>query len=91
MSKTYQVEFSQRASKALSKIDPPNKQLIVSWIEERLEGCSDPRRYGKSLTGEFSGAWRYRVGSYRIVADIIDDKILIHVLDVGHRRKIYKR
>jgi len=91
MSKKYKVEFTKQAHKMLSKIDPPNKQLIVSWIEERLEGCDDPRRYGKGLTGEFAGAWRYRVGDYRIIADIIDDKVVISVLAVGHRSKIYKR
>ena len=91
MSKTYKVEFSKRAAKALSKMDPPTKQLIVSWVEQRLEGCDNPRRYGKGLEGDLSSAWSYRVGDYRVIADIADDKILIYVLDIGHRRKIYKR
>ncbi|MCL2654997.1 MAG: type II toxin-antitoxin system RelE/ParE family toxin [Coriobacteriia bacterium] len=91
MSKKYTVEFTKQAHKMLSKIDPPNQQLIISWIEDRLEDCDDPRKYGKGLTGKFSGAWRYRIGDFRIIADIIDHKVLISVLTVGHRSKVYKR
>ena len=49
----------------------------------------NPRIKGKALTSDLKGLWRYRVGDYRILADIQDDKIVILILDIGHRSKIY--
>jgi len=91
VSKTYVVRFSKAADKALTKMDSFEKQLVVSWIEDKLEGCTNPRIHGKSLTGELSGKWRYRVGSYRIIAEILDSEIVIYILDIGHRSDIYKK
>jgi len=89
MSKEYKVIISKSAEKSLSKMDSYTKRVIVSWLEEKLEQCNDPRQYGKSLTGDLSGKWRYRVGDYRIIAEIQDEKILILVLAIGHRREVY--
>ena len=91
MSQGYQVEFTKKANKALEKMDRFNKELIISWIERKLEGCVDPRIFGKGLTGNMSERWRYRVGNYRILAKIYDQKVLIHIIDIGHRDKIYTR
>ena len=91
MTKKYSVELSPRAIKELSKIDPFTKKIILAWIRERLEDCENPRAYGKGLSGDLSGLWRYRIGDSRVIARIIDEQVLILVLDVGHRRKIYKR
>lgn len=90
MKKVFAVRFSKAADKALAKMDPFDKQMVVSWIEGRLEGCNNPRQYGKGLTGNHAGEWRYRAGNYRIIAEILDDQIIIHILDIGHRREIYK-
>ena len=89
-SKKYTVDFSKAGDKALSKLDAFDKKILISWIEDKLEGCTDPRRYGKGLSGERSGQWRYRIGSFRVIADIQDDKVLVLIIDVGHRKKIYK-
>jgi len=88
---TYTVELSDDADKALSKMDPFQRKLIVSWIDDKLKDCTDPRRHGKGLSGNLSGRWRYRIGDYRVLAKIFDDKVLILVLDIGHRREIYRR
>lgn len=85
----YQVEFTAQALKDLKKLDKHTRMLILAWIQKNLVGCTDPRQHGKGLTANRSGQWRYRVGDYRILADIQDDKILILVLSVGHRREIY--
>ncbi|WP_242005059.1 type II toxin-antitoxin system RelE family toxin [Brachyspira aalborgi] len=45
---------------------------------------------GKSLAGNLSGFWRYRVGDYRIICDIVDSEITIYILDISHRSKSYK-
>ena len=85
----YKVELTNKAKKQLSKMDKTTAKFITSWLRKNLENCQNPRQYGKSLTGNRSGEWRYRVGDYRIIADIQDDKIVILVLEIGHRREIY--
>ena len=85
----YSVEYTKLAIKELKKLDKPTRALIFGWIEKNLVGCEDPRRHGKGLTSNRSGQWRYRVGDYRILAEIQDAKITILVLTVGHRRDVY--
>ena len=87
----YKVEFTKNAKKALKKIDKKDSAKILIWMKKNLENCENPRQYGKPLKGTLSELWRYRVGNYRILADINDDKILISVVDVGHRKEIYER
>ena len=85
----YKVEFSQRALKELKKLDRHTAALILGWIRKNLEGCENPRLHGKCLTANQSGKWRYRVGDYRLLAEIQDNKIIILILNIGHRREIY--
>jgi mRNA interferase RelE/StbE len=87
---SYQVEFTQRALKELKKLDKHTAALILGWIRKNLEGCTDPRQFGKGLTANRSGQWRYRVGDYRILAFIQEEQIVILILTVGHRRDIYE-
>lgn len=89
--KQYTVEFTKEALHQLKKLDKYTSMLILAWIRKNLEWCSDPRQHGKGLTANRSGQWRYRVGDYRLIADIQDDKILILILNVGHRRDIYEQ
>ncbi len=86
---TYHVEFTKETLKALKKLDKHTALFITSWIRKNLENCTDPRAHGKGLTANRSGQWRYRVGDYRLIADIQDDRILILILNIGHRRDIY--
>lgn len=85
----YKVDYAKSAIKNLKSLDRPVRQMILNWIERNLIDCSNPRQHGKALVGNHSGKWRYRVGDYRIIADILDDKIVILVLNVGHRREVY--
>ncbi len=85
----YAVEYTVQAVKELKKLDPRTRALIIGWIEKNLVGCRDPRQHGKGLTANRSGQWRYRVGDYRLLAEIQDSKIVILILSVGHRSKIY--
>jgi len=86
----FRVRFSSQARKELKKMDIHVSSLILGWIRKNLEGCNDPRSLGKALTGDKSGAWRYRVGDYRIICEIHDEDIIILVLSVGHRREVYQ-
>lgn len=87
---TYHVEFTREALKALKKLDPHTALFITAWIRKNLEGCADPRLHGKGLTANRSGQWRYRVGDYRLLAEIQDGKVVILILTIGHRRDIYE-
>ena len=86
----YHVEFSKAARKALNKLDPNIRTMIVGWIRKNLEGTTNARIHGKALTGNLAGLWRYRVGNYRLIADIQDDKLVILMLEIGHRSGIYQ-
>ena len=86
----YRVLFTDAAKKKLKKLDKNTAKLILAWIRKNLEGCSDPRAYGKALCADRQGQWRYRIGDYRLLAEIEDDKIIILIINIGHRRDIYK-
>ena len=65
--------------------------LILGWVRKNLEGCENPRQHGKGLAADKSGLWRYRVGDYRLLAEINDNVITILILTVGHRREVYEK
>ncbi len=86
----YKVEYTEKALRSLRKLDKSVLIVIKSWIEKNLVGTTDPRIHGKGLISNRSGQWRYRVGNYRILAEIEEDKLVILVIEVGHRSKIYE-
>ena len=86
----YKIIFTNRAKKQLKKLNKHVSALIIGWIEKNLVNCTNPRIHGKCLIGNKSGQWRYRIGDYRLICEIQDDNIVILVLEVGHRRQIYK-
>jgi len=86
----YQVVYTKKAIKSLKKVDKAQQRLIIAWIEKNLMNVKDPRMIGKSLKGHLKSYWRYRVGNYRILADINDDKIKIIIFNIGHRKDIYE-
>lgn len=85
----YHVVFSAQAKKSLKKLDRHVYATIVAWIRRNLEGCSNPRIHGKGLTANRSGQWRYRIGDYRLIANIQDDIVVILIVTVAHRREVY--
>ena len=86
----YKVEFSDIALKKLKKLDRPIAALIIGYIEKNLINCENPRALGKALVGNHKDKWRYRVGDYRLLTLIEDDKVIITVIEIGHRKDIYK-
>jgi mRNA interferase RelE/StbE len=86
---TYTIEISTSAAKAVDKLAKANRLRIVGAIELL---SVDPRPPGaKMLRGGEHGRWRVRVGDYRIVYAIEDDRLLVLVLRVAHRREVYDR
>ena len=59
------------------------------YIKERIANSDDPRSTGKPLHGELTGLWRYRIGNYRVICQIIDKEIVVLVVKVGHRKNVY--
>ena len=73
----YNVLYTNNALKNLKKLDKYQAKIITSWIKKHLIGCHNPRQNGKALVGDKKGLWRYRIGVYRIIADIQDNIIQI--------------
>ncbi|MCW8860506.1 MAG: type II toxin-antitoxin system RelE/ParE family toxin [Deltaproteobacteria bacterium] len=85
------IEIDSFAEKQLRKLDRPVQKRLLGWLLDRIEGCKNPRHFGEPLRGELSGLWRYRVGDYRIICEIRDEKLIVLALAIGHRRGIYTR
>ena len=81
--------FDARALQELKKLGSQAQRQIIEYLDERVAGDADPRRFGKSLKANLAGLWRYRVGDHRIVCQIKDGELLLIVVAVGHRRGIY--
>jgi len=85
----YKVVYEKKAIKSLKKIDQTQQRMILAWIEKNLMDTDNPKQYGKSLKGNLGDYWRYRVGNYRILADIDEEQIKIIIFNIGHRKDIY--
>lgn len=86
----WRLEFSKKADKQLSKMDPGTRRIIISWLIKNIDGCENPRLYGKGLVGNRSGEWRYRIGDYRVLCDIRDDELVVLAIEVGHGGDVYR-
>ncbi len=87
----WKIEFVPVAAKELRAIDTTHASRIVKFLSTRVAKLDDPRSIGEALKGRLGQLWKYRIGDYRIIADIQDKRVLILVVRVGHRREVYKR
>jgi len=85
----YQVVYEKRALKSLLRLDQGQQRIILAWIEKNLVDTEEPKKYGKALKGNLKEYWRYRVGNYRILAEIDDGEITIVIFNIDHRKDIY--
>jgi len=87
----WKVEISGGAQKALDRLDPAVARRILAFLRERVAGRKNPREVGQALAGSrFGSLWRYRVGDYRIVANLEDSRLTVLVVRIGHRREVYR-
>jgi mRNA interferase RelE/StbE len=86
---SYQITTTDRFDKAFKKLDHQTQRIIKAWIDKNLVSCEDPRAHSKGLTSNRSGQWRYRVGDYRILAKIEDSQLVLVLIAVRHRSRIY--
>jgi mRNA interferase RelE/StbE len=84
------IEFVPAAAKELRKLGRAEAARLVTTLETRIAALDDPRQLGSALTGELGGLWRWRIGDYRVVARIEDERITILVVRVAHRREVYR-
>ena len=87
---TYRLVLSEGARRQIKKLNKHVGLMLANEMKKRLDGLSNPRQHGKALVGNKKGLWRYRIGTYRIIWDIQDDKLIILALEVGHRKNIYE-
>ncbi len=87
----YTVSTTSRFDKEFKKLDRYTQRMIVAWIDKHLVDCENPKVHGKGLTANRSGQWRYRIGDYRLICEIEDDKLIILALSIGHRKDIYDK
>lgn len=88
---SWTVSISDFAEKQLKKLDKAVQKRILDYLEDRLEGCKNPRHFGELLKGDKAGLWRFRVGDYRIISEIREEELIVLALAIGHRRDIYKK
>ncbi len=86
---TGKVTFKDEALKQLRKLNPNVQQRITNYLKTRIATDEDPRRFGKALTGDLKGLWRYCVDEYRIVCLLENQTLTVLVVKIGHRSKIY--
>jgi mRNA interferase RelE/StbE len=86
----WSVEIGDHAERQLRKLNAQVRRRILDWLDERIEGCKNPRHFGEALKGGRAGLWRYRVGDYRSICQILDGRLLVLALAVGHRREVYR-
>jgi mRNA interferase RelE/StbE len=85
------VEFQLTAQKQIRKFDPTVQRRILAYFRERVLALKDPRKLGKPLKGDKTDLWRYRIGDYRAICKIESKCLVVLVLDIGHRREVYRR
>ncbi len=88
---SYSVEYTDDAVKQLKKMDRFTRTMILNWISKHLVGTDDPFASGHALTGDKVGLWRHRVGDYRIISKIDKGKLVILLVEIGHRSNISDR
>lgn len=86
----WKISFDKKAEKQFAKLALEAQLQIAAYLSQRVAAQPDPRKLGKALRGELQGFWRYRVGDFRVICEIRDRELLVLVLELGHRREVYR-
>lgn len=81
---------NEKFDKSFKNLDKSIQRMVKAWIDKNLINTENPRQHGKGLTANRSGQWRYRIGEYRILAKIEDDKIILILIDIKHKKEVYR-
>lgn len=85
----WKIEFARSAAKELKALDHNAQRDIRNYLRNRVATDEDPRRFGDPLRKDLTGLWKYRVGNYRIICEIQDNVLVVLVVRIGHRRRVY--
>jgi mRNA interferase RelE/StbE len=84
------IKYSEKALRDLKSLDQGVQRHIVRFLRDRLATYNSPRDLGDPLHGELKGMWRYRVGDYRVICQLLDSELMVLALRIGHRREVYR-
>ena len=87
----YRIETTERFDREFRKLDSYTQRMVKAWIDRNISETDNPRQHGKGLSANRRGQWRYRIGDYRLLCEIQDDRLVILALTIGHRREVYRR
>jgi mRNA interferase RelE/StbE len=86
----YSLATTAKFDKQVKRLDKTNQRQITDYLLKNVNGSDDPRAFGKALTGNLKGLWRYRIGDYRVICNIQDQKCIVLALETAHRKNIYR-
>lgn len=86
----WRIEYSDLAEANLLRLNKPERERILKFFRECVPNHPDPRHLAETLSGPLRGLWRFRVGNYRAICDIQEGKLVVLVLEVGHRGDVYR-
>ena len=87
----WSIEYDSRVLKDMKKLDTQIQRQVLEYFETRIALSSNPRQWGTSLKSSFSGLWRYRIGDYQAICRIEDDRLVVLVIRIAHRNKVYEK
>lgn len=85
------IEYTDTALKELRKMERQTAKRVVDYMDKRVAPSSDPRSYGKPLTGPLDSFWSYRVGDMRVICSIEDEVLRILIVEIGDRKEVYRK
>ncbi len=85
------IEFTETVDHQFEKLDQQVRHRINRYLYIRIAQNENPKRFGKPLVGNLKNFWCYRIGDYRVICEILDHKLIIIVVNVAHRREVYKK
>ncbi len=87
---SWTIRYLKSVRKTINKLDPESQNRIYNYLEERVKSLDNPRKLGEPLKGRLANFWRYRVGDYRIVCELREEELVVLVVRIGHRSKVYR-
>ena len=87
----YSFDSTPQFDKHFKKLDRQSQKNVADYIRKKLVDIENPRSIGKPLKGNLQGLWRYRIGDFRLICEIQDNKLLVLAIDIAHRKDIYKQ
>jgi len=87
---TFDWKFTKKSEKQFAKLDHANQKRILAWLNKNITGSTNPRALGESLEGEFKDYWKFKIGGFRIIADIVDNEFVVIIVKTGKRGQVYR-